>query len=69
MSQRRFNLLYDRRCEPCNMALSNMAGPLKAPLVFKGKKVDWVSFGATADGPSISIVTHHDCAKISIMAD
>ena len=51
------------------MALSNMAGPLKAPLVFKGNKVDWVSFGATADGPSISIVTHHDCAKITIMAD
>ena len=26
-----------------NLVLSNMTGPLKAPWVFKGKKVDWVS--------------------------
>ena len=52
-----------------NLALSNIAGPMKAPWVFKDKKVDWVSMASTALGPSVSIVTHHNCAKITIIAD
>ena len=55
--------------KPGNLTLSNMTGPLKAPWIFKGKKVDWVSMASMAVGPSVSMVTHHDCAKITIIAD
>ena len=44
---------------------------MKAPWVFKGKKVDWVSLAAVTPtlGPTVSMVTHHECVKITCAAD
>ena len=53
------------------MLLSNMAGPMKAPWVFKGKKVDWLGIAAVTPtmGPSVTIATLHECVKITVTAD
>ena len=66
-----FNMICDDMNKPGNLFLSNMTGPLKAPWVFKGKKVDWVSLCAMTPtlGPSVSIMTHHECVKVTVTAD
>ena len=71
MPQKAFNKMCDQVNKPCNMLLSNMAGPMKAPWVFKGKKVDWVSVAAVTPtmGPSVTIATIHECVKITVTAD
>ena len=53
------------------MFLSNLAGPLKAPWVFKGSKVDWVILASVVPtlGPAVSMVTHHECVKVAVIAD
>ena len=71
MPQKAFNLMVEKNNKPLNMLLSNMAGPMKAPWVFKGKKVDWVSLAAVTPtlGPTISMLTHHECVKVTVTAD
>ena len=50
--------------------VSNMIGSLKAPWVFKDKKVDWISvIGTMSATVSISITTMHKVVKITICAD
>ena len=53
------------------MFLSNLAGPLKAPWLFKGNKVDWVILASVVPtlGPAVSMVTHHECVKVAVIAD
>ena len=57
--------------KPGNLFLSNMTGPLSAPWVFKGKKVDWISLAAMTPtlGPTISMVTLHETVKVTVTAD
>ena len=57
--------------KPGNLFLSNMTGPMQAPWVFKGKKVDWISLAAMTPslGPTISMVTLFDTVKVTVTAD
>ena len=50
--------------------MSNMTGSLKAPWVFGGCKVDWVSLVACPQFcPMASIVTMDDTVKITVTSD
>ena len=47
-----------------------MTSSLKAPWVFQGRKVDWVTLIASNENfPSVSLVTHHEKVKVAIMND
>ena len=71
MPQKVFNQMIEKNNKPLNMLLSNMAGPMKAPWVFKGKKADWVSIAAVTPtmGPSVTISTIYETTKITVTAD
>ena len=51
------------------MCFSNMRGPTKAPWVFAGGKVNWVSLVGIDAGYSISIVTHYDTITLTVCSD
>ena len=49
---------------------SNMIGSLRAPWVFRGKQVDWISqIGLSRGTLSVSITTMGTAVKITISAD
>ena len=71
MPRKSYNQMCDNSNKTGNMFLSNLAGPLKEPWVFKGNKVDWVILASVVPtlGPAVSMVTHHECSKVAVIAD
>ena len=53
-----------------NLSMSNMACCFKKPWNLQGGQVDWVTILACSHSlPKISLVTHHQTAKLAISAD
>jgi len=46
-----------------------MRGPTKAPWVFGGGQVEWISLVGVDASYSVSIVTHYDTLKLSVCSD
>ena len=53
-----------------NFVVSNMTSSMKAPWIFKGNKVHWISLvGANTEIPSVSLVSLHDSVRVATLSD